>query len=680
MKVRAYLALIAAAILVPVTVFSAASLQTLMQEERQSALHGVRETARATAIGIDREVASTMAALRVLATSPHLAMGNLPEFHEQARAANSGEGSWTVLFDRAGRQLINTGAPFGAELPRRRHPERGEEVMRTKKPYVSDVTNARLAGRYVVAIDVPVPLDGGRRYVAAQSFFAEYFERAFPQRGLPADWTMAIFDRQGNTIARSRAAPEVAGKPVAAELAAAARAAGEGVLQRHANGADFYDVYTQSATTGWTVAVSVPVQSIEASAHRAVGMLGLGLLAALACATAAAVFLGRRLVRSIGRAAASAAALGRCEQPAAALSGVAELDALHQAIGEAGALLARERASRELAERERAQLYAREQEARKSAESQNRAKDEFIAMLGHELRNPLSAITAANALLNTEELGEESMARSRGVITRQSQPTWIDADRTRVEQIVNNLLINAAKYTPAGGRIEVEVRAADGDAELTVRDSGVGISAQLLPTIFDVFVQGPAPVDFAQSGLGIGLALVRRLVRLHGGSVLAASAGDGQGSTFTVRLPLAVQLPGEAPDEPRTAAAGAKCKVLLIDDNEDGRQTLATILAIHGHQVLEAGDGTRGIALAESGRPDVAVVDIGLPGIDGYEIARRLLAAPQTRHIRLIALTGFGQPEDRRRALDAGFDMYLVKPVEPARLVDAISTMNHARL
>jgi CheY-like chemotaxis protein/anti-sigma regulatory factor (Ser/Thr protein kinase) len=244
------------------------------------------------------------------------------------------------------------------------------------------------------------------------------------------------------------------------------------------------------------------------------------------------------------------------------------------------------------------------------------------------------------------------------------QPGWVDGDPTRLEQIATNLIDNALKYTPAGGTIDISVAAEGEEVILTVRDSGVGIAPDLLPHVFDVFVQGSISIDRSQGGLGIGLSLVRRLVELHGGSVSASSAGTSSGSTFQIRLPRTE--PVLAHDSPASVDASA---VLLIEDNDDGREMMATMLASYGYPVLQAGDGLEGVRIATAQVPDVALVDIGLPGIDGYEVARRLRAEAGTRDIRLIALTGYGLAEDQRRVLEAGFDLHLVKPVELAALM-----------
>ena len=370
----------------------------------------------------------------------------------------------------------------------------------------------------------------------------------------------------------------------------------------------------------------------------------------------------------------------------------------------------------------------REMEERQAAERKSHAKDEFLAMLGHELRNPLSAISSAAALIGMAGAGADTIGRAKQIIERQSRhlsrivddlldlsramsgkillartsvdlsalvsacldtfkatgrtgnyllnmnmaPAWVDGDSTRLEQIATNLIDNALKYTPPGGAIDIAVLEDDTDIVLTVRDTGVGISEELLPHVFDVFVQASTTLDRSQGGLGIGLALVRRLVDLHGGSVSAHSAGTGAGSTFEIRLPRASAPLATVVEAPSCLDPG-KPSVLLIEDNDDGREMMATMLTACGYQIKQAPDGLQGVAMALALLPDVALVDIGLPGIDGYEVARRLRTHEGTRHIKLIALTGYGLAEDQRRVLEAGFDLHLVKPVDINHLLDAIT-------
>ena len=365
---------------------------------------------------------------------------------------------------------------------------------------------------------------------------------------------------------------------------------------------------------------------------------------------------------------------------------------------------------------------------RRQAVRENKAKDDFLAMLGHELRNPLNAINSAIAVIGFAGVNAESANRARTIIARQSQHLscivddlldlsrvmsgkimlsreplelgalvescvetlkttgrtagytldiateicWVDADPTRLEQVISNLLDNAFKYTPQGGDIRINASRDDGNVVLEIRDSGVGIGADLLPHVFDVFVQGESSLDRAQGGLGIGLALVRQLIELHGGSIEAHSDGPGLGSAFIVRLPSAPPARVRRPAA-HDATRMPPCRILLIEDNEDGRDMMSTMLAEYGHVILEAADGLEGLRIAAQGRPDIALVDIGLPTIDGYEVARRLRADPATAEIRLIALTGYGLAEDQRLAMEAGFDLHLVKPVNFEHLMVAIS-------
>jgi CheY-like chemotaxis protein len=250
----------------------------------------------------------------------------------------------------------------------------------------------------------------------------------------------------------------------------------------------------------------------------------------------------------------------------------------------------------------------------------------------------------------------------------EANPVWVDADRARIEQIFSNLLDNAVKFTPPGKRIVVGVRQEEGDsALLRVADEGEGVAADATERIFDLFVQGERGLDRGAGGLGVGLALVKRLTEMHGGAVSATSPGRGQGATFTVALP-AVLPPAEQAAAPKRAPRVAPRRVLIVEDNDDTRQMLHEALAISGHDVREARDGATALTVAAESRPDVALIDIGLPDVDGYEVARRLRAAPGGRRMCLVAITGYGQAEDQRRAYDAGFDAHLTKPVAPERL------------
>ena len=373
-----------------------------------------------------------------------------------------------------------------------------------------------------------------------------------------------------------------------------------------------------------------------------------------------------------------------------------------------------------------ARLFAREGVARAEAEAANRGKDEFLAMLSHELRNPLGAIASAIQVLDRVDDAAVA-ARARVVITRQIQhlsrlvedlldvsrattgkitvrrevvdlgaiaertvaevaarhpgrageislaarPVRVLGDAVRLEQVITNLVANALKYTPFGGRVTVTVDEVDGAATLVVEDDGAGIAADLLPRVFDLFVQGDHSLDRAEGGLGIGLTLVRRIVELHGGSVTAASAGVGRGSRFTVRLPVTAATPPTPARRP--SAARSPRQILVIEDNDDAREMLSQLVRLLGHDVHEAADGLSGVEAALRLFPDITLVDIGLPGVDGYEVAQRIRKDPRGQALRLVAITGYGRREDRERALAAGYDDHVVKPVEPARLAAVLA-------
>jgi len=376
---------------------------------------------------------------------------------------------------------------------------------------------------------------------------------------------------------------------------------------------------------------------------------------------------------------------------------------------------------------ERAAALKRERAARTEADAAARAKDEFVAILSHELRNPLATISTAAAVLDTGVQARENNERLVASIRRQAQHlariiddlldigrmtgnklalckepvelggaarrfvdaltttrglpagridvdahnVWIDADPVRITQIMENLLGNALKHTPAGKRIRVIVRDLGAVAELCVEDEGFGIRPELLPNVFEPFTQGQQGLDRSAGGLGLGLTLVRRLTELHGGTIEAHSGGDNRGSVFKLRFPSRAGPPlGAVPTPGEQALPARPRRLLVVEDNLDARQTLRTLLETLGHEVHEAADGEAGVAAALERRPDLVFVDIGLPRLDGYEVARRLRAA----HLRarLVALTGYGRDDDVQRARDAGFDEHLLKPATLEQLRAAI--------
>ena len=358
----------------------------------------------------------------------------------------------------------------------------------------------------------------------------------------------------------------------------------------------------------------------------------------------------------------------------------------------------------------------------------DRRKDEFLAILAHELRNPLAPLRNALEAMRLKPHDREAATWARALMERQvgqmvrliddlldlsrvsrgridlrheraelatlvqgaldvcgpgiaqaghklsvelpREAIALSCDPTRVVQVICNLLSNAAKYTPAGGHITLSARRRAGMLEISVRDTGMGIPADMLARVFDMFTQVPHAIERSQGGLGIGLTLVKRLVEMHGGSVEARSAGPGMGAEFIVRLPERAAEPA-APSVAVLAPAEqapTRHRILVADDNRDAADSLGFMLRIAGHDVRTAYDGQQAIDLAETFRPQLALLDLGMPRLNGYEAARRLRQTPHGRAMQLIALTGWGQPDDRARSLAAGFDHHVVKPVDPSLL------------
>ncbi|MFM0698225.1 CheR family methyltransferase [Paraburkholderia sediminicola] len=363
----------------------------------------------------------------------------------------------------------------------------------------------------------------------------------------------------------------------------------------------------------------------------------------------------------------------------------------------------------------------------------DRRKNEFLAMLGHELRNPLAALVSAGDLLASETVGVTQKDWAAGVIQRQGrammhlvndllditritsgsielnrqtvllktivqsaievcqpivderrhtlsvslpeEPIWLNADPTRLSQVIENIVINAAKYTAPGGSIQLRATRIAHRLSLSIKDNGRGIPSTMLGSLFDMFVQGPVSDSQRQNGLGVGLSVVRRLVELHGGSVRAISDGKA-GSEFVVDLPIDTRpIPGEQVNPQAAPVAVRPSRILIIDDNADASEALAMLLADEGHQVETRLDGVSGLSAAATFSPDVVLLDIGLPGMDGYEVVRRLRESESSRNAVLIAVTGYGLPADRRRSAEAGFDHHLTKPVDYEALIRLIGTV-----
>ncbi|HLV45136.1 MAG TPA: ATP-binding protein [Aggregatilineales bacterium] len=700
------------AALLPTAALSVVAVVVLQRQQRAEVTRASIETMRAMGSAVDQVLDNTRALAETLAVSQALDNGDLPAFYEEAQRVASLHPDWVTiaLSDTAGQQVINVLEPLDATLPSVADRESFRRVISTGKSAVGNLNPA--PGEPGVAVRVPVMRDGKITYVLTVVVSPESMREVIRRQKVAPDAVLSIYDAQGNHVARSRNHERYLGKPGSKRLREIMASGNEGWgASITLEGQPTYAAFSRSAVSGWSVAVGIPKGEIDAVLRQALITMGVGAVLSLLLGVLASLMMARLITGPIAALRLSAQTVGRGEVPQLPPMQIAEIQEVAQAL--VGAARARQQA-----ERSREELLEREREARTAAEDANRSKDEFLAMLGHELRNPLSAISNAVSVIEaSRQMSPDAAQRAQAVIRRQvdhlarmvddlldvarlvtgkvllkqeelelaenvkhsiatlkaggvldahelsleTEPVWIRGDSTRLEQVVNNLVVNAVKYTPKDGHIWVTVKPRGDRAILEVRDDGVGIDGELLSQVFELFTQGERALDRSQGGLGIGLTLVRQLVEQHGGSVRAESAGLGSGSKFIVELPSTEAGELDSPDTPSTLRQG--CRVLIVEDNSDARDMLRALLEMFGHSVRVAADGPAGVKLALDDKPRVALIDLGLPGFDGYEVARRIRAELTRDDTFLVALSGYGSAADKQRSRQAGFDLHLVKPV-----------------
>ena len=922
-RLRSRLVLLATVTIVPLALVSGLALRALLEHQAEQTELAAINLSRALATAVDNELRLSVSALESLALTDAIANADrqrLEAARDLAIRALSSRSEWraVLLLKPSGEVFVNTGYPADAEIPRASDPASLAQIAATPAPVIGSLAYGP-QGNPGVAIRVPVLRDGELRYVLTAILRPEAVRSIITRQRVPGDWIVSVFDASGRRIARSRdheryvgTLPSPSLKAMLSELGEREQLYGESDT---VEGGRVHTAVARIANTGWTVALGVPTTVSQAATRSSALAYGGGIVLSVLIGGLAAWLVSRSIERPIERLKAAAESLGRGDPISGASSGIAEIEAMSDALVSA----ADQRAQAAV---EREQLYAAERNARASAERANdrlqvlasagaalssvldesvmlqsiatvlvpavadmcridlldqhgllqrklthhrdpergrqvaafvsqelaspdtpgtfpwaiatgksffanfaseeeiapgdasaqqfvrlsglravcvvpliargrtlgamaviqaesgrsfepedqamvselakraslaldngrlldesqaalsqasiasRAKDEFLAVLGHELRNPLAPIVTSLALMR-RKAGGSANDREREIIERQvrhlqrlvddlldvsriargkidlkkqpvdladivarslelTQPALVtrrsaphvvlpDApvrvlgDATRLTQVLCNLLTNAVKYSSPDADITIEVRRADGQAELVVSDQGIGIEADLLPHVFDQFVQGSQALNRAAGGLGLGLAIAKNLVELHGGTITARSPGPGHGSVFVVRMPESHALPDVAvPGRPDAAQDDAPKRILVVDDNIDAAKSLAELLRMAGHEVLTAADGHEAIASVDSFVPDIAILDIGLPGMDGYQLARWIRKQPRLERLRLIALSGYGQASDRKLALAAGFDLHLAKPVDPEVVLTTIRELHPA--
>jgi signal transduction histidine kinase len=712
-KLRSHLLVLSIATAAPIVALATVIAVVVVKQERDSVRDAAGERVLAVMSAVDAEVRGSIATLRAMGASSHLESGNLKAFHADAMRILATHPDWLdfTLARGDGKRLLNAANPPGKDLGSVSDPESFELAAQKGEVVIGRVVVGPEGRNMGIPLRMPVANpDGSLKYMVTVVLRPDAFADVLRAQKLPQGWVVNLLDRTHRTIARLPPVPpgQLASESFRAQLAKAPQSGW--FRGKTLEGRDTYTPYITSSLSGWTLGIAMPTEALNSAAWRGLWLLLVLIAFASAIAVGFAWLLGWRIAKPIAALAAAAEGAGRGERvDFPRHTPIAEIDSLAATLRQAAEGM---REKHELAEREKTALQAAD-----------RAKDEFLAMLSHELRNPLAALTAAAHVLKLAGPTDSAAIKARGVVERQTKhmarlvadlldisrvamgkvalererfnlqeavrnllnvwrasgrlerhkvtvdarAVWVDADRARIDQILSNLLDNAVKFTPAGKHIAVTLEPQGEMALLRVTDEGEGLAPGSADRMFDLFVQGERGLDRAAGGLGVGLALVKRLTEMHGGTVSATSAGPGRGATFTVRLP--VVLPPTTRAMAREApTVVAPRRVLIVEDNDDTRQMLHEALSYIGHEVREARDGATGIALAAESRPDVALIDIGLPDVDGYEVARRLRAAPGGRNIGLIAITGYGQPEDQKRAYEAGFDAHLTKPVAAERL------------
>jgi signal transduction histidine kinase/ActR/RegA family two-component response regulator len=700
--------------IVPIGLFAAAMLYLHWQVQENERERSQMESVRLIAAAVDNALDSTVERLSIFARLWSSTDLSEEAIHGQAKEALKANADWRniVAFGADGHGVFRTDIPFGDPVPASLHPEVYQPVVMRRTSVISDVFYAAATGRALVAVAVPVIHGEVVTHVLIASLDLTWYDRLLTQSGQPDGAVAGLLDRNLKFVARSSEGEMRRGEDPAPGVADDMRANREGLARYvNLNGTPVYNAWTLTRH-GWMAGFATPSGPVDNAFWNHLLVFGFVWLAAMSAGVLYAFAKARPIAASLesleDQAEYFAEGRGITNLPD---SRVEEVNRALTALEKASALL-------QSAMRERDRSLETEREARAVAETANATKDEFLAMLGHELRNPVAAISSAATIVKNRRGTPEQFDFAAGVIERQvthlkrliddlldvgrvmtgkilleqrpvdlaastrgvlatlqtagrladrtvdvdATPAWVQADHTRIEQILTNVLVNAVSYTSPGGHIHIRVASEGQNAVVEVKDDGRGIAAEDLGRVFDLFFQGAPSVDRSAGGLGIGLTLVHRLVTLHGGDVTAASPGEGKGATFTLRLP-AIAAPQLQAAETAAAPGDRAQTILLVEDNADARESLSVALTLEGYRVLAAADGVAALDIVERERPPLAVLDIGLPRMDGYELARRIRekSGPE---IVLIALTGYGSESDTARSANAGFDEHLTKPVD----------------
>ncbi len=715
---RHKLILLAAVGMLPVSLLGAWGIWNAIQTQRQNLERSTLELSRALASAVESEIDATMRSLAAMARSKPLAEGDIPAFYEIAQSEVAARPAWAavVLANGQGEPLFTTAQPYGQGEIKVVDPLTLARVIRSGEPEVGALTfGARQSGAF--AVRWPVVMNGRLAYVLTAAVKPEPILDVLQKQSVPPGWVIAVFDNAQNRVARTRAHQSQGPSPTLKALLSREANSGSG-LTRSLEGDDVYTGFTRLREIGWTVAVGAPTDGPDRALATGLAWYVAGTLATVLLCMALARRIADRITEDIHAVRDSAVQLGEGRPVAEVHSEIEEIDQMARAMRQASQRLSETTESM--------------REALSQATAAAQAKDQFLAVLGHELRNPLAPMLTTLHLLNRKS--DESTSREREIMGRQvahmrrlvddlldvsritrgkleirrepvrlfsvveraveavqpavaarrskgvfvelpSVPLWVLGDETRLVQAVTNLLTNALRFG-GDGTITLAVTLDDlhKRARLSVEDEGEGMHADTLQRVFEPFYQAPQTSERATGGLGLGLAIVQNIVQLHGGEVHASSDGPGRGSCFTIELPT-IEPPLSADVAPQRNSQTGTGRVLVVDDNTDALDTAAELLREAGHQVHTAGHPRDALAVFANFQPEVVVLDIGLPEMDGYQLAQALRNTSPDWRGRFIALTGYGQETDKVRAAAAGFSVHLTKPADPSALLHSVDML-----
>ncbi|HXI28082.1 MAG TPA: ATP-binding protein [Vicinamibacterales bacterium] len=716
---------LALSIVAPLGLLSAASLQRAWRRQRANVERQNIATARAISVAIDTEVETTTAALNVFGALHALDVPDLEAFDNLARRLIVHQSDWSSIILADDTNHVLAAFPDG-DTDVSNSPAAGwaHRVITTNKPLVSNLFSvADLPRSYFVMIAVPVVRDGHARLALGARVRSDSLGAILRAQQAPPNVAVALVDGSNRIVARSSRENEYVGTEARQALVAIATGRMEGSWETVSReGIPTYAAFSRSAKNGLLVAIAEPREEVDGPVRRLLWILAGVWVVILAVGAGVGLLVGQVVVRAMRSASKAAMALARGEPVAPPGSRISEIDDLATGLREAAMTL-------EARNRER--------------DEASRLKDEFLMTISHELRTPLTAIFGWSRMLATNQLRENQRDRALVAIERNAKALGqlvndlldvsrvvsgklrldvqavtlpdvvaaaIDAirpaaiaknitvattvapgemavsgDAGRLQQVVWNLLSNAVRFTPAGGRIDVEIARSADMVSIVVRDTGTGIAADFLPHVFERFRQGGAGTTRTHGGLGLGLAIVRHLVELHGGTVRAGNNTPAPGATFHVDLPARSHAQADQEDiwrrpydegRPPGTIRLDGLQILVADDDLNARELIVAVLESAGAEARAAASAEDALMLLETWSPDVLLSDIEMPGEDGYTLMRKVRALGGRRGgIAAVALTAHARPEDRARAFEAGFEWHLAKPIDPGELVSVILTL-----